>query len=298
MHSIDAIRPPSLRRAWLFVPGNDTGRQAIAIKSGADAIVADLEEMTAPEDRVQARQRIVAMLREIHPLGLIGAVRINKLEHDGHADLQAIMHGAPRAVFLPHSESATQMTALDAALSALETAYGISPGSTEIVPTIESAKGLVALAGILSATSRIRCCMLAVEDLAANLGARRTPGATELLYARSRFLIECVAAGCVAIDLPCTYRSNEVLAANLDLSTQLGFTSKCVVFAEHVPAVNYALTPSVEAVMDAEALVRKFMLQDSSTRAEEWIDAPERNNAKKVITRRQEFVAHDAKCGH
>lgn len=291
MKLIDAVRPPSLRRAWLFVPGNDVSQHAIAMKSGADAIVADLEEMTAPEDRVQARQWVVAMLRETVALGQIGAVRINKLEHDGRADLQGIMAGAPRAVFLPHSESATQMIALDAALSVLETAHGISPGSTEIVPTIESAKGLVALAGILSATSRIRCCMLAVEDLAANLGARRTPGATELLYARSRFLIECVAAECVAIDLPCTYRSNEILAADLVLSTQLGFSSKCVVFAEQVLAVNNALTPSIEAVIDARELMRKFMLQDSSTRSEEWIDAPERNNAMKVIARHQEFIA-------
>jgi len=293
MKLIDAVRPPSLRRAWLFVPGNDISRHAIAMKSGADAIVADLEEMTAPEDRVQARQRIVAMLRETAALGLIGAVRVNKLEHDGHADLQGIMAGAPRAVFLPHSESATQMIALDAALSALETAHGISPGSTEIVPTIESAKGLVALAGILSATSRIRCCMLAVEDLAANLGAKRTPGATELLYARSRFLIECIAAECVAIDLPCTYRSEDVLTADLDLSTQLGFTSKCVVFAEHVPAVNNALTPSPEAISEAVERVAAYAIQDMGMmNGKHWIDAPERNNAARLIARHKALAAY------
>ena len=292
MELIGALRPPSLRRAWLFVPGNDMNRHAIAMTSGADAIVADLEEMTAPEDRVQARQRIVAMLRETAKLGQIGAVRINKLEHDGHADLQGIMPGAPRAVFLPHGETFAQMIALDAALSALETAHGFSPGSTEIVPTIESAKGLVALAAILSATPRIRCCMLAVEDLAANLGARRTPGATELLYARSRFLIECVAAECVAIDLPCTYRGADVLAADLDLSTQLGFISKCVVFAEHVPAVNQAFTPSFEAVSSARQLTLDYIGQGAATPVDEWIDAPERNNAMRLIARHEALIAY------
>ncbi|MGX7002362.1 HpcH/HpaI aldolase/citrate lyase family protein [Caballeronia sp. KNU42] len=291
MELTDAVRPPSLRRTWLFVPGNDINQHAIAMKSGADAIVADLEEMTAPEDRVQAQQRIVAMLRETAVLGKIGAVRINKLEHDGHTDLQGIMAGAPRAIFLPHSENATQMIALDAALFALETVHGITPGSTEIVPTIESAKGLVALADILSATSRIRCCMLAVEDLAANLGARRTPGATELLYARSRFLIECVAAECVAIDLPCTYRSDEILAADLDLSTQLGFTSKCVVFAEHVPEVNNALTPSPEAISEALERVAAYAIQDVGMNGKHWIDAPERNNAARLIARHKALAA-------
>jgi citrate lyase subunit beta / citryl-CoA lyase len=92
--------------------------------------------------------------------------------------------------------------------------------------------------------------MLAVEDLAANFGARRTPGGQELLYARSRFLVECIAADCTPIDLPCTYRASDTLEADLDLSAQLGFTSKCVVFADHVSAVNQAFTPSREAVLN------------------------------------------------
>ncbi|MDN7179593.1 hypothetical protein M0D69_16685 [Caballeronia sp. SEWSISQ10-4 2] len=44
-------RAPALRRAWFFVPGVDASSHATALASGADAIVADLEEMTTPEDR-------------------------------------------------------------------------------------------------------------------------------------------------------------------------------------------------------------------------------------------------------
>ncbi|WP_235025540.1 HpcH/HpaI aldolase/citrate lyase family protein, partial [Caballeronia terrestris] len=206
-HDMQPVRPPELRRAWFFIPGADASRHADALASGADAIVVDLEEMTAPADRPAARELIVRALREAARRGIVGAVRINKLEHDGHADLQGVMSGAPRAVFLPHTESAEQLKLLDTALGDLERVHGIAEGSTEIVPTIESAKGLVALAALLASSPRIRSCMLAVEDLAANLGARRTPGGEELRYARSRFLIECIAAGCVPIDLPCTYRS-------------------------------------------------------------------------------------------
>ncbi len=89
-----------------------------------------------------ARERIVAMLREAARLGLIGAARINKLENDGHADLEGIMSGAPHAVFLPHTETTDQLVALDAALSEFERIHDIVQGTTEIVPTIESAKGL------------------------------------------------------------------------------------------------------------------------------------------------------------
>lgn len=283
------VRPPSLRRAWLFVPGADAQAHFTALQSDADAIVADLEEMTSQHERPAARERIVTLLKSAHAEGRFGAVRINKLEHDGHADLEGIMPGAPHAVFLPHTESAAQLVALDTALSAMEKRLGIRERSTEIVPTIESAKGLVNLDKLLGASRRIRCCMLAVEDLVANLGARRTPRGDELLYARSRFLIECIGANVVPIDLPCTYRCADLLSNELQVSTQLGFTAKCVVFAAHVKAVNCALTPSASEATAARALVDAHRAQQAGNAAtsQDWIDYPERNNALRSISRHE-----------
>ena len=288
-------RPPGILRTWLFVPGNNSEAHAASLQSGADAIVADLEEMTSPEDRPQARKRIVALLREAARAGTFGSVRINKLEHDGHADLEGIMPGTPRAIFLPHAESAAQLASLDDALAVIERKLGIPEGSTEVVPVVESAKGLVNLGALLQVGARIKCCMLAVEDLAANLGARRTPGGNELLYARSRFLLECVAAGRVPIDLPCTYRSAQVLGQDLDISTQLGFASKSVVFSEHVPVIHRALTPSVDDVEAARALVDAHAAQQAhpSPAGSTWIDYPERNNAQRLIARAALLRAFD-----
>ena len=114
-----------------------------------------------------------------------------------------------------------------------------------------------------------------------------------MLYARSRFLIECVAAGCVPIDLPCTYRSATVLAADLDISTQLGFTSKCAVFAGQVDAINRALTPSDDDMRAARALVEAHRAQQVNASAgpsgSAWIDYPELNNAKRLISRYELF---------
>ncbi|HYS64937.1 MAG TPA: aldolase/citrate lyase family protein [Paraburkholderia sp.] len=287
MNAYPSPRPPSLRRSWLFVPGNDMRAHEIALQSGADAIVADLEEMTSLEERPSARERIVMLLRESAASGQFGSVRINKLEHDGYADLQCVMRGMPQAIFLPHAEHPAQLAALDSALSTIELELGLASGSTEIVPTIESAKGLVNLGALLQVSVRIRCCMLAVEDLAANLGARRTPGGNELLYARSRFLIECIAAGCIPIDLPCTYRSADVLAHELDVSTQLGFVSKSAVFPEHVAAIHRAFSPDEDAVRAARVLLDAHHAQQAGAAAAgtAWIDYPERNNAQRLIAR-------------
>ncbi|KAA0999972.1 CoA ester lyase [Paraburkholderia panacisoli] len=286
-------RPPHQRRTWLFVPGNDDTAHAAALRSGADAIVVDLEEMTSPQGRPDARRRIAAFLPRAQATGTIGSVRINKLEHDGYADLEGVMPGQPRAIFLPHAESAAQLAALDSALADIERRLDIPPGSTEMIPVIESAKGLVNLGALLQVSPRITCCMLAVEDLAANLGARRTPAGDELLYARSRFLIECVAAGCVPLDLPCTWRSAAVLERDMEQSTQLGFASKSVVYPEHVPAIHRALTPSEADMRAARALVEAHCAQQDNGGAvapgSAWIDYPERNNAKQLISRYKLF---------
>ncbi|KVT90344.1 hypothetical protein WK59_05755 [Burkholderia ubonensis] len=280
----------ALRRAWLFAPGADPGAHAAALRTQADAIVADLEEMTAPADRPAGRRLIVTLLADAAACGALGAVWINPLERGGYADLEHVMAGRPHAVFLPHAEAPEQLVLLANALAALEARHGIPDGSTEIVPTIESARGLVRLNAMLGASPRIRHAMLAVEDLAASLGARRTPGGQELLYARSRFLVECVSAGCGAIDLPCTYRAADVLARDLDMSTQLGFRSKCAVFAEHVDAINRALTPSAADASAAQTLLDAYRAQtisgDRDVRGR--IDAPDANNARRVLERYDE----------
>ncbi len=282
----------ALRRVWLFVPGANTAAHAAALQSQADVIVADLEEMTAPTDRPAARERIVALLADAATCGAVGAVRINLLEHDGYADLEGVMAGRPSAIFLPHAETPEQIAVLAEALTQLEARYGIRREATEIVPTIESARGLVHLAAILNASTRIRYAMLAVEDLASSLGARRTPGGLELLHARSRFLIDCIAAGRTPIDLPCTYRATDVLARDLETSTQLGFRSKCAVFLDHVDPINQALTPSEADACAAQAVLDAHREQTANgdRRTSGWIDAPDANNARRILGRYEESL--------
>jgi citrate lyase subunit beta / citryl-CoA lyase len=282
-------RPPSLRRGWMFVAGMDGDAQRVAIDGGADVVVADLEEFTTEADRPAARPRIAALMAQCRQRGVVAAVRINKMDGDGSADLAGVMPGRPDVVFLPHVEAPGQIVALDDEIGALEATHGIPPGSTEIAPTIESATGLLALGAILRASVRIKTCLLAAEDLAASLGAERGPDGVELLHARGRFLLECVAAGCVAIDCPCTFRATAALEADLRLARRLGFKAKCVVFPEHVAALNLAFTPSAEAVRAARELRKAYDMQRRNPVVDVslWIDAPRYHNAGRLLERHE-----------
>ena len=50
------IRPPEMRRSWLFVGGADEAALIAAADSGADVLIHELEDFTAPSSRPAARE--------------------------------------------------------------------------------------------------------------------------------------------------------------------------------------------------------------------------------------------------
>lgn len=282
-------RPPALRRSWMFVPGMDAAAQAAGLASGADALVADLEEFTAPAERPAARPRIAALFAECRARGVLAAVRINKLEEDGLADLRGVMRGAPDAVFLPHAESAAQIVALDQAITALEAELGLPAGGTEIVPTLESALGVHRAYDILTASPRVSACLLAAEDLTASLGAERGKDGIELHHLRARFLVDCTAAGCLPIDCPFNYRDMPALEADVRWARRLGLTSKCATVAEQVPVIHAVFTPAPAEVSAALDSVSRFEAQRAGRQDAERIDPPTYNTARRLLARHHQF---------
>lgn len=197
--------PPDLTRTWLFGPGADARAHEAMQRSGADALIVDLEDLTPEARRDEARRALAGLLSGWRDAGQITAVRINALEGDGPTDLAAAMPARPDMIAYPMTVSAAQMHALHAALTHWEAALGIASGTTEILPVCETALGVINVRAIAGGSSRIRAALLGAEDLAADLCAERHPDAVELEYARRRFLLECRAAAIEPIDAPYTF---------------------------------------------------------------------------------------------
>lgn len=291
------FRAPVLRRSWQFVGGMDLAAHQLALQGQADVLVADLEEFTAPADRPRARRHIHDLIANCKTHGKVAAVRINKLDEDGHEDLAGVMAAAPHAVLLPHSEKGAQIAELANAIDRFEQQYGHVPGSTEIVPTLESALALVNNTEIISASSRVSACLLAAEDLSADLGIERSATGTTLHAIRQRFLIECSAAKVVAIDCPFNFRDDQAFEADLLWARSVGFVAKCVVRAQQVGLVHQCFTPSSGRVAEATALVERFNRQHSATPEAEWVDGPVAAAAGRVLARAQLFEFYDRKAG-
>jgi len=251
-------RPPNLRRTWLFVAGADAAAQAAALDANPDVLIPDLEDFTPPPLRPRGREMILGLLEKARKRGVVAAVRINPLAAEGRNDLAVVMQAKPDVIMLPKTVAPEQVVELDRAITDHERRLVIPTGSTEIVPNVETAAGVVATLAIARAGKRVTSCLVGSEDLAADLGAERGPDGLELAYARSRFLLECVAAGVVAIDAPYTFSDGEGLRTDTRYARRLGYHAKSVVSPAHVSVVNDILTPTPDSVDRARRLVEAF----------------------------------------
>jgi citrate lyase subunit beta/citryl-CoA lyase len=185
-------------------------------------------------------------------------VRINPLGRGGRADLAAVMRGAPDVIMLPKVAEPGHVADLEEEVIRLEREYGLEVGCTELVPNVELARGLIQTYAVCKASPRVTACLVASEDMAADLGAERGRDGTELAYVRMRFHVECVAAGVVSIDCPYTWTDSEGLEAETRHARRLGYVAKSAVRPEHVAVINRVFTPSVEEVANARRIVGAF----------------------------------------
>ncbi|MGQ0547894.1 MAG: HpcH/HpaI aldolase/citrate lyase family protein, partial [Betaproteobacteria bacterium] len=167
--------------------------------------------------------------------GAVAGVRINPLGHGGEADLLGVLAARPQVIMMSKVDAPEQVKALEQATG----------GAVELVPNIESARGLMRVYDIARASARVSALLLASEDMVADLGTVRSRGGEELAYARARFLLECRAAGVEAIDCPYTFRDARGAAADARYARRLGYRMKGLVHPSHARAVNRVLRPDL-----------------------------------------------------
>jgi citrate lyase subunit beta/citryl-CoA lyase len=284
------IRPAQFCRSWLFLEGANEAVLRGAAASGADVLIQELEDFTPPASRPAARALAPDLYRSWREAGAVVAVRVNPLEQDGMDDLAAVMRGAPDIVALPKVAEPQHVVRLDEAVTRFERDYGIASGSTALLPNIEFARGLVQAGAIAKASRRTTACLLASEDLAADLGAERGQDGIELAYCRQRFIVECVAAGVVAVDCPYTWSDIEGVARDARWARRLGYVAKSLVDPAHAAVVNGILSPDDDEIRRARNIVTAFEAARAAGQARVEVDGslvevPTYFTAKRLLAR-------------
>jgi citrate lyase subunit beta / citryl-CoA lyase len=284
------IRPAQLCRSWLFVEGANPDVQRRAATCGADVLMQELEDFTPPSLRPLARELAPDLYRSWREAGAVVGVRVNPLDQDGMGDLAAVMRGRPDIVALPKVAEPRHVAELDAAVTRFEKEYGIAEGSTALLPNIEFARGLVQTSAIAGVSKRTAACLLASEDLAADLGAERGTDGLELAYSRQRFIVECVAAGVVAVDCPYTWSDAAGVERDTRWARRLGYVAKSLVDPAHAAIVNGILAPDEAELRRAREIVTAFEAARAKGEARvelngSLVEVPTYSNARRLLAR-------------
>ncbi len=250
------IRP---RRSLLYVPGDDWRKITKAATLGVDCVCLDMEDGVALNRKDAARTIIPKALAELDFGRAERLVRINAIGSGlEEEDLRAALQVLPDGIVIPKVESPEQLDWAEKRLAEEEHRRGLPPGALRLWIGIETPRAILNLAQ-LAAHPRLEALIFGSEDLAAALGATRTPQAWEVFYARSAVVLAAAAFGLQAIDMvSIELQDMERVRAEAIFGAQMGYSGKQIIHPNQVAPVHEAFTPSAEAVAQAQRVIEAY----------------------------------------
>lgn len=251
-------------RSLLFVPADSEKKLAKSKSSPADALILDLEDSVAPENRVKARGLARDFLKDAHRQSIW--VRINPVSSpDFVADMEAVVASAPAGLIVPKPDGPQDLLKLDAHLIALEAKAGLPQRSIKLLPVAtETPTAVLSLQDYRNAPPRLAALSWGAEDLAAALGAATNRDDNgEFLFihkmVRALVLIAAKAAGVDAIEtLHADFRDTKGLERAARLAQREGFSGMLAIHPDQVEPINAAFTPSAADIEHATKVVAAF----------------------------------------
>jgi citrate lyase subunit beta/citryl-CoA lyase len=280
--------PPGLR-SFLFAPGNHPRKVEKVFGAGADVVILDLEDAVAIAEKEATRAVVVAAMQA--PRRSLGYVRVNAFETRWcMGDLQAVIGPWLDGIVLPKAEGPEQLQAVSERISECERRTGMKAGTLDLMPIVETARGIEASAAIAAAGPRVRRLAFGGGDYTNDLDLTWTPEEHELHYARARLAHGSRIAGIeppvdtVVIQVRDTERFRRS-AAN---GRRMGFAGKLCIHPDQVPPCNEAFTPTPAEVEQARAVIRAFEQAEAQGSASiqldgQFIDYPIVYKAQRVL---------------
>lgn len=253
-------------RTALFAPGGKERVMAKAFESGADAVIFDLEDSVPVAGKAEARTLVAAAIDRAAAAGggplvtvRVNAVATGMLEDD----LGAIVRRGLDAIFLPKAEHVEEIERTATLLQQLEKLANVKVGTVEIIPMLESALGIYRCFDLLKASPRVATsCIGSAQDgdLQTDLGCGWSVEGPELLYARSKVLLDTRAAG-KPYPLDGVYSNLSDDAGFLrdsTLSARLGYVGRTVIHPKQIAPARQAYAVPKEDVEYYTRVVSEF----------------------------------------
>ena len=242
-----------LRRSLLYVPGNMPGMLQNIPVFQADGVMIDLEDAVPLQEKDAARLLARNFLHFYRERDKEMFVRINALDTPyGLQDLKVVLPALPDGIRLPKADHPEIVERLDTLLTEQEEALGLDIGHFRIIPSIESAQGVLDCVETAKASRRLVALAFGAEDYTASMEIDRTKSGEELFSARTRVVWAAKSAGVQAIDsIFSDVNDMEALRAETMLIKRLGFTGKSLVNPRQIEVVHDVFRPTAEEIQHA-----------------------------------------------
>jgi citrate lyase beta subunit len=255
-----------VRRSLLFVPGDSRRKIEKAAALGADVVCLDLEDGVALNQKQAARDSIREALSALDFGRSERMIRINAYDTALKTDdVSQTITARPDSVLIPKVESADAVRWLEAQLTVAEATHGWPEGRIEMLAMVETARGIVNLKEIASASSRLTALVFGAEDLAGDIGAARTSEGWEVFYARSAVVTHAAAFGLQAIDMVFVdYNDADGLLREARQGARMGYAGKQLIHPNQIAPVHEAFTPDDAAIAHAKRVVEAYEQNQAS----------------------------------
>jgi citrate lyase subunit beta / citryl-CoA lyase len=293
----------TVMRSVFYIPGNNPKFIEKAPVTPADIITLDLEDSVPPDEKPKAREMVRENLKLAGSGGSTIYSRINNWETlMTNDDLEAIVHEGLAGVCLAKCGGADHVQRLDWKLEELERRRGLKVGGIAIQLLIETAKGVMNAYPSACASKRVNSLIFGAVDYTKDMRVKLTSEGQEQYWARAAVPVAARAAGCIAIDCPFVDVKNlDAFKESTRFGRQLGFEGRMLIHPDQIMPSHEIYTPSKDDVEWAEGVVKVFEEEGlAKGRAAvsykgKMVDTPVYDNARTILSIRDEIAAFDAK---
>ncbi|MFV2053659.1 HpcH/HpaI aldolase/citrate lyase family protein [Aliiroseovarius sp. YM-037] len=276
-------QPARPYRSVLYIPSSNTRAMEKVKTLPVDAIIFDLEDAVAAEEKDNARTTLAGALGAggFGPRARI--VRINGLDTDwGAKDAEAARNMDADAVLLPKVDRAADVDALAEIV-----------GDMPIWAMMETPLGMLNAAEI-AAHPRMAGFVMGTNDLAKELGCRFRSDRLPMQTSLQLCLLAARAHGIVAVDgVYNAFKDEDGLRAECEQGRDMGFDGKTLIHPAQVAIANAAFAPTDEEIDLARRQIEAFEEAEAAGKGVAVVDGKIVENLH-IVTARQTLSKAEA----
>lgn len=248
-----------LFRSLIFVPGNNPRFLEKAKSLQADIICLDLEDSVPDPEKAGARGLIRKALESSDSYISTVFVRTNSpVSGLIRSDLDEIVQNGLGGIVVPKVDDAHALADVARDLADLENTRGLEPVS--IIPSIESAKGVVNTYEIASFGTRVPAVVFGVFDLLNDLGVEYSKNVPGIAYSRAKIPVDARAAGVAAIDaIWQNIKDPTGFEDDCRAGKSLGYSGKSIIHPDQIETVHRLFYPTPYEIMWARRVCQAYL---------------------------------------